>query len=102
MAQSCSPSTAHVRGAFVLALTCVGCAQTNTEVFDEKQRSEHDFFQYVAKSYKFFLAGDDYQSQAVDDEISQEAENRAEQIKARNHQLQQVTFQSLTWKSARA
>lgn len=44
----------------------------------------------MAKSYKFFLAGDDYQSQAVDDEISQEAENRAEQIKARNHQLQQV------------
>ena len=59
-------------------------------MFDEKQRSEHDFFQYVAKSYKFFLAGDDYQSQAVDDGISQEAEERAEQIKARNQELQQV------------
>lgn len=74
----------------MLAVMACMCAQAKTETFDEKQRSEHDFFQYVAKSYKFFLAGDDYQSQAVDDEISQEAEERAEQIKARNHQLQQV------------
>ena len=64
--------------------------QAKTDVFDDKQRSEHDFFEYVAKSYKYFLAGDDYQSQAVDDEITQEAEDRTEEIRQRNQQLQQV------------
>ena len=61
-------------------------------MFDDKQRSEHDFFEYVAKSYKYFLAGDDYQSQAVDDEIAQEAEDRAEEVRQRNQQLQQVSL----------
>ena len=61
-------------------------------MFDDKQRSERDFFEYVAKSYKYFLAGDDYQSQAVDDEIAQEAEARAEEVRQRNQQLQQVSF----------
>lgn len=61
-------------------------------MFDDKQRSEHDFFEYVAKSYRYFLAGDDYQSQAVDDEIAQEAEDRAEEVRQRNQQLQQVSF----------
>ena len=65
--------------------------QASTDVFDDKQRSEHDFFEYVAKSYKYFLAGDDYQSQAVDDEIAQEAEDRAEEVRQRNQQLQQVS-----------
>ena len=69
--------------------------QARTDVFDDKQRSEHDFFEYVAKSYKFFLAGDDYQSQAVDDEIAQEAEDRAEEVRQRNQQLQQVCNSSL-------
>ncbi len=64
--------------------------QARTDVFDDKQRSEHDFFEYVAKSYKYFLAGDDYQSQAVDDEIAQEAEDRVQEIRQRNQQLQQV------------
>ncbi|KAL3162304.1 hypothetical protein ABBQ32_009992 [Trebouxia sp. C0010 RCD-2024] len=64
--------------------------EARTDVFDDKQRSEHDFFEYVAKSYKYFLAGDDYQSQAVDDEIAQEAEDRAEQVRQRNQQLQQA------------
>lgn len=68
--------------------------QGKVDTFDEKQRSEYDFFQYVAKSYRYFLAGDDYQSQAVEDEISQEAEERAEQVKARNQQLQQVSVMS--------
>lgn len=64
--------------------------QAKTDVFDDKQRSEHDFFEYVAKSYKYFLAGDDYQSRAVDDEIAQEAEDKVQEIKQRNQQLQQV------------
>ena len=66
------------------------CAQARTDVFDDKQRSEHEFFEYVAKSYKFFLAGDDYQSQAVDEEVAQEAEDRVEEVRQRNQQLQQV------------
>lgn len=66
-------------------------SQAKTDVFDDKQRSERDFFEYVAKSYKYFLAGDDYQSQAVDDEIAQEAEARAEEVRQRNQQLQQVS-----------
>ena len=61
--------------------------QARTDVFDDKQRSEHDFFEYVANSYKYFLAGDDYQSQAVDDEIAQEAEDRAEEVRQRNQQF---------------
>lgn len=69
--------------------------QARTDVFDDKQRSEHDFFEYVANSYKYFLAGDDYQSQAVDDEIAQEAEDRAEEVRQRNQQLQQVGLTSL-------
>lgn len=84
-------SLSHVRSVLPPICCCVP-VQAKTETFDDKQRSEYDFFQYVAKSYRFFLAGDDYQSQAVDDEISQEAEQRAEEIKARNHQLQQVSF----------
>ena len=75
-------------------VTCEGLAllQARTDVFDDKQRSEDDFFQYVAKSYRYFLAGDDYQSQAVDDEIAQEAEDRAEEIRQRNQELQQVSL----------
>ena len=69
--------------------------QAKTDVFDDKQRSEHEFFEYVAKSYKYFLAGDDYQSQAVDDEIAQEAEDRAEEIRQRSQQLQQVGISAL-------
>lgn len=76
-----------------LFLSTLPVLQARAEVFDDKQRSEHEFFEYVAKSYKYFLAGDDYQSQAVDDEIAQEAEDRAEEIRQRNHQLQQVCKQ---------
>ncbi|DBA77729.1 hypothetical protein WJX79_003286 [Trebouxia sp. C0005] len=67
--------------------------EAKTDVFDDKQRSEHDFFEYVAKSYKYFLAGDDYQSRAVDDEIAQEAEDKVQEIKQRNQQLQQANEQ---------
>lgn len=67
--------------------------EARTDVFDDKQRSEHDFFEYVAKSYKYFLAGDDYQSQAVDDEIAQEAEDKVQEIRQRNQQLQQANEQ---------
>ena len=70
--------------------------QARTDVFDDKQRSEHDFFEYVANSYKYFLAGDDYQSQAVDDAIAQEAEERAEEVRQRNQQLQQVSCATLS------
>jgi SMC interacting uncharacterized protein involved in chromosome segregation len=64
--------------------------QARPECFDDKQRSETDFFEYVAKSYKFFLAGDDYQCQLVDEEKAQEFEQRAFAIREQNMLLQQV------------
>ena len=66
------------------------CLQAKPDAFDDKQRSEMDFFEYVARSYHFFLAGDDYQSQAVDDEKAQELEERAGEVKLRNQASQQV------------
>ena len=66
------------------------CLQAEPGAFDDKQRSETEFFEYVAKSYHFFLAGDDYQSQAVDDEKAQELEERAGEVKLRNQAVQQV------------
>ena len=70
------------------------CLQAKPDAFDDKQRSETDFFEYVAKSYHFFLAGDDYQSQAVDDEKAQELEERAGEVKLRNQAIQQVGVQT--------
>eukprot|EP00891_Asterochloris_glomerata_P003608 jgi/Astpho2/3608/e_gw1.00058.8.1_t len=63
--------------------------QARPDAFDDKQRSETDFFEYVARSYRFFLAGEDYQSQAVDDEKAQELEERAGEVKLRNQAIQQ-------------
>ena len=68
--------------------------QAKPDAFDDKQRSETDFFEYVAKSYHFFLAGDDYQSQAVDDEKAQELEERAGEVRLRNQAIQQVGAQT--------
>lgn len=70
------------------------CLQAKPDAFDDKQRSETDFFEYVARSYHFFLAGDDYQSQAVDDEKAQELEERAGEVKLRNQAIQQVGTES--------
>lgn len=70
------------------------CLQARPDAFDDKQRSETDFFEYVARSYRFFLAGEDYQSQAVDDEKAQELEERAGEVKLRNQAIQQVGAQT--------
>ncbi|KAF6262378.1 HEC/Ndc80p family-domain-containing protein [Scenedesmus sp. NREL 46B-D3] len=37
--------------------------------FDEKQRSERQFFVYASTTYRYFLAGDDPKAQAADDEM---------------------------------
>ena len=59
---------------------------------DEKQRAEGSFFDYVAQSYRFFLAGDDYQCSAVDAAKAAEFEERAQAIRAQNRGLQQACF----------
>ena len=39
---------------------------TKNDMEDEKQRAESEFFEYVAQSYRCFLAGDDDQCAQVD------------------------------------
>ena len=97
--QTCSTRTQATHSCQLLSLWCLDspCSvlQAQPECFDDKQRSETDFFEYVAKSYKYFLAGDDYQCQVVDEEKAQEFEQRAAAIRDQNMQLLQVTNQHL-------
>jgi hypothetical protein len=66
------------------------CAQdrTKVELEDEKQRAESDFFEYVATSYRYFLAGDDRQCEQVDGAKAAEFEERADEIRAHNDAVQ--------------
>ncbi|KAK9828671.1 hypothetical protein WJX72_001447 [[Myrmecia] bisecta] len=67
--------------------------EARINMFDDKQRAESDFFEYVAKSYKYFLAGDDYQAQGVDDEKALEFEEQAEAVRIKSEQLRAANDQ---------
>lgn len=64
--------------------------RTKVELEDEKQRAESDFFEYVATSYRFFLAGDDRQCEQVDGAKAAEFEERVDEIRAHNGGVQKV------------
>ena len=72
-----------------------GCSMlqehTKNDIEDEKQKAESEFFEYVSKSYRCFLAGDDEQCEQVDGAKAAEFEERASEIRNHNKLLQDVS-----------
>lgn len=58
--------------------------------FDEKQRSERQFFVYASTAYRYFLAGDDNKAQAADDEMLGQFRERQAALLQRNQAFKQV------------
>ena len=58
---------------------------------DDKQKAESEFFDYVAESYRCFLAGDDDRCEEVDNAKATEFEQRAEEIKKENQLIEEVS-----------
>jgi kinetochore protein NDC80 len=58
--------------------------------FDEKQRSERQFFVYASTTYRYFLAGDDPKAQAADDEMLGQFRERQAALLQSNQALKQV------------
>lgn len=58
--------------------------------FDEKQRSERQFFAYASTAYRYFLAGDDAKAAAADDEMLGQFKERQTALLQSNSTLQQV------------
>lgn len=59
--------------------------------FDEKQRSERQFFVYASTAYRYFLAGDDAKAQAADDEMLGQFRERQTALLQGNQSLKQVS-----------
>lgn len=57
--------------------------------FDEKQRSERQFFLYASTTYRYFLAGDDPKAQAADDEMLGQFRERQAVLLQSNQALKQ-------------
>lgn len=66
--------------------------KTKAGLEDERQKAENDFFEYVAQSYRCFLAGDDHKCEQVDKTKAAEFEERALEIRSHNSKLQEVEF----------
>ena len=64
--------------------------QVKAATFDDRQHTENDFFDFVAESYSYFLAGDDEQCNAVDDRVAQEFAEQQEAARAHMQALEQV------------
>jgi kinetochore protein NDC80 len=60
------------------------------QCFDDKQRAERQFYQYVATSYKYFLAGEDHKCQAADDEMLGQFKEREASVVGALTKLKQV------------
>lgn len=58
--------------------------------FDDKQRGEREFYQYVATSYKHFLAGDDSRCQAADEEMLAQFHAREAELLEELHTIKQA------------
>lgn len=61
--------------------------ESTVEAFDEKQKSERDFFDYISRSYRHFLAGEDEQVEAADDAMLQQFRDREAQLREDNGRL---------------
>lgn len=57
---------------------------------DEKQGAEAEFFEYVSKAYRCFLAGDDDQCEQVVAAKAAEFDGQAAEIRSHNRLLQEV------------
>jgi kinetochore protein NDC80 len=68
--------------------------------FDEKQRSERQFFAYASTAYRYFLAGDDAKAGAADDEMLGQFRERHAALLESNTALQQV--RRIVWVVPRA
>jgi SMC interacting uncharacterized protein involved in chromosome segregation len=69
---------------------CMSQEQVREQTFDEKARSESDFFKYVSTAYRHFLSGNDEECAAVDEAQTRVFHDRAEATQTRNAELQQV------------
>jgi kinetochore protein NDC80 len=58
--------------------------------WDERQRAERQFYDYVATSYRYFLAGEDHKCAAADDEMLGQFREREAALVAEAAKLQQV------------
>lgn len=58
--------------------------------FDDRQKSERDFYNYVSSSYKYFLAGDDHKCQAADEEMHAQFSEKEKQFKDDTSKLREV------------
>jgi hypothetical protein len=65
--------------------------------FDEKQRSERQFFSYASTAYRYFLAGDDAKAGAADDEMLGQFRERHAALLQSNKALQQVCTVANGW-----
>lgn len=52
------------------------------EMGSDRSRAERDFFEYVASSYRYFMAGEDDLCDEVDNKKAEEVESRAAQVRA--------------------
>jgi kinetochore protein NDC80 len=57
------------------------------EMGSDRSRAERDFFEYVASSYRYFMAGEDDLCDEVDNKKAAEVETRAAQVRADSDRL---------------
>ena len=88
------PHRSSRRGAIQLHdCTCDTAARqevARAEGFDGRLRPESEFFEYVARAYRCFLAGDDPGAEAVDEEQAAAFEARSAETVERNQRLEQA------------
>jgi kinetochore protein NDC80 len=60
------------------------------ETYDERQRGESGFFEYVSRAYRCFMSGDDDACEAADQEKVAEFEARTADVKEDIQRLQEV------------
>ena len=61
--------------------------------FDDKARSESEFFSYVSTAYRHFMSGHDEECAAVDEAQTSVFRDRVKVAQTRNAELQQVGLQ---------
>lgn len=88
------PHRSSRRGANQLPDCACGAAArqevARAEGFDGRLRPESEFFEYVARAYRCFLAGDDPGAEAVDEEQAAAFEARSAETVERNQRLEQA------------
>lgn len=69
--------------------------QVKEQSFDDKARSETEFFNYVSTAYRHFMSGHDEECAAVDEAQTRVFHDRVEAAQTRNAELQQVGLQQI-------